>query len=489
MGRFLSRKVKYIITLFGQSFYSIKMKKNSIFLALYFITIWNGMAQVDVFSKQLINEVIVYKDIKDPLLYYYAPSKLQLVVDKTGKPDFKMLKMRYVGTQCSNDESESHTTNLVQLRIELPARNKKVLDEIKKKLRKNKPIKLRPIRITGIDSKLVAPLKNTDGTDGTTTFGKTNNIASEDKSGISTRKSYWTERVFTFSLGNHEASLLESQLKAQTLVLSFGYSFYADTTDPMDYSDISGATELVDLIKKTEEEEETSLINRVIFSDTFEINMSIDKWPDLILEIDINETLPPVYAAVEIKCYDFYENLRPDLYLKIVEVAATSVDGSKEIIVESKFYSKQPEINTKRIHFPYAVLVEQPFKYRITELNLEGKKTIGEWQLTKSCSELLNITTPSDKLLAQNETFEIEIDKDWFIEYKELKLELSYLLNEKYKKELLEFDSENTYHITSFYHDINSKVKYQIKQLSNDSLTYKSDKLELLGGYLYISKQ
>jgi len=464
------------------------MKKSRFLIVLLFLAaVWTGKAQVNIFSKQLINEVAVYKDIKDPLLYYYAPSKLQLAVNDMAKPDFKMLKMRYIGTQCSNDESDSHTTNLVQLRIELPARSKKSLDEIKRKLRKHKPIKLKPIRITGIDSKLVAPMSNVDTTAKAIILGDTNNIASENKSGLSTTKSYWSERVFTFSLGDYEASLLESQLKAQTLVLSFGYSFYANTSNPIDYSELSGMEDLLGVLKNTDEEE-TILINRVIFSDTFEIKISVNKWPELIQEIDINESVPPAYAAVEVKCFDFYENLRPDLYLKIIEIAATSVDGSKEIIEEVKFYSKQPEINTKRIHFPYAVLVENPFKYRITEIALEGTKKVGEWLFTKSCSELLDVTTPSNQLIAQKETYEFEVDKEWFNDENIFNLELTYVLNGKLKKKLLDFDAENSNKNSSFYHDSESQVTYQMKQLSNDMLVYASEKLPLNDSYLYISK-
>jgi hypothetical protein len=96
----------------------------------------------------------------------------------------------------------------------------------------------------------------------------------------------------------------------------------------------------------------------LIFSDAFAIPINTVQFPDLIKNLDINESFPPTHATVTVKNYDFTENLRPELYLKKIEVAAISVDNEKEVIVETKFSKSTPEINSHRIYFPLCGLCQ-----------------------------------------------------------------------------------------------------------------------------------
>ena len=460
------------------------MKKKQVFLLLFLSVNCFVHSQIDSYSKQIIEDVIIYKDVLDSSLYYYAPSKLQLVLDESGKPDFQMLKMRYIGTQCSNDEAFSHTTNLVQLRIEIPAQQKKVLDKIKSKLGKNS--KLKPIRITGIESKLLVPVKGIDSVAKSKVIGQTTNASADGKEGLSTSKSYWSERMFSFNLTDKETMVLETQISDKTLALSFNYSFYAKTTNPLDDTVLKGPQGLVD---KINEDIEKILLDRVIESDAFEILIDTEKWPDLVKEIDINESVPPAYAAVEVKCFDFCENLRSDLYLKIIEVSTRSVDDTKDIAIEAKFYSKQPEINTKHIHFPYAVLVGEPFKYRITELSLKGVKKLGEWQFTDTCSAIIDITTPAEQLTAEKFIMEIESDASWFIDQNAtIAITISYSLNDRLESELIHLVENESLKQTSFYHDIDTPITYIYKVVTTDSILFASERKEINDIYIYISK-
>ena len=466
------------------------MRKIVLFLILFISMFWKVTSQVDTFTKQVIDGVIIYKDIKKPLLYYYAPSKLQLVIDEVGRPDFQILKMRYVGTQCSNDADKSHVTNIVKLRIEIPPQTNSILAKIKKKLSVRKSITLKPILITGIDSRLMVPAKSLDSVQKMQNLGTTNTTASADNKGLSSKKSYWTERVFTFSLDRRETELLVSQLKDNTLALSFSYSFFTNATDPLAYQELIGSSELVELVEDSKDDDEIKLVNKVIFSDAFKIDISLDKWPDLIKEIDINESIPPTYAAIEVKCFDFCENLRPNLYIKKVEVAATSVDGRKEIIVETKFHKKYTDINTKYIHFPYAILIGKPMKYRLTEITDDGQIIVSEWEDIESCSSILDITTPADKLTSKKINYEIEIDESWFVEDNTtLLVKLSYVLNKEIRSNLLEFYKDDLYKEVSFYGDIGYEVIYDINVQTNDSIIYRSDKSILNDSYLYVAKK
>ncbi len=466
------------------------LKKILIIVLIFFGYL--AKAQVDTYSRQIIDSIIIYKDSKHSNIFYYAPEKLQLSLDKSGKPDFQLLKMRYVGTNCSNDVNESRTTNLVKLRIKMPVISTEKLKHIRAELHKTvRQVKLKPLPINKITSELLIPMK--DVTDTTKvvkkSIGKTRASSADSKEGLSTGKSFWTERIFTFSLTDNETILLENQLKNRELALSFSYSFYADTTDPMQYTEIKTVDDLKEKIEDSKKEQ--TLINRVIFSDAFAITIDLQKWTELVKEVDINESMPPVYAAIEVRCYDFYENLRPDLYLKIVEVSGISISDDKEITQSIKFYKKQPDINTHFIHFPYAIYIGTPLKYRITEIKTDGLKMVGDWQTTESCSSLIDVTTKADKLTFENVTYEIEINPEMFDKKgnNKLLLKISYRLNGKTEGKLLEFDATKTSLETDFYHDLNSDVQYQYELLELDTVVYKSDLLKMIDSYLYLNHE
>ena len=97
----------------------------------------------------------------------------------------------------------------------------------------------------------------------------------------------------------------------------------------------------------------------------------------------INEEIPASYAVIELKCYDFIEELRPDLYMKVVEVEATTMDNEKTTISETKFSRKQQDVYTKHIQFPYAIQMSAPMRYRITEISINGEKTIFNWKIKR----------------------------------------------------------------------------------------------------------
>src|SRR5678816_4272192 len=54
-------------------------------------------AQPMASSKQEIGSLSIYKDFKDPKLFYYAPGSLKSAYEKDGTPKFQLLEMRYTG--------------------------------------------------------------------------------------------------------------------------------------------------------------------------------------------------------------------------------------------------------------------------------------------------------------------------------------------------------------------------------------------------------
>jgi hypothetical protein len=444
-------------------------------------------AQINSESKMIIDSVIIYRDIKLSNIFYYAPNKLELAKDADGKPDFQFLKMRYIGTQCYGDENKNHETNIVQFQVKMNSISTEKLNKLQNKLKEyNRFPKLLPFPISHINSELILTIGDQNKTQ---KIAESNESEQTEYKVSNNSKSYWTNRFFTFSLENQEAILLEDMLKKEALSLSFSYSFYADTTNPLVGMEMSGSTELLENMNENADSSfSTSLVNRLIYSDTFPLEINVNLWPELIRQIDINESIPPTYAAVTIKNYDFTENLRPELYIKKIEVLATSVNDKDEVIIESKFSKKNPDINSRRIYFPYAVLINKPMKYRITEIDIAGNIEISPWILFDNCNQILDITSAPESRKIELHELEIEVDNKWIQDQNsQIAIILNYSLNNELKSNYIEIENKDLTNC-KFYADKNSKITYEIVIFIDEKIDYKSKPIVLNDNYIYFNK-
>ena len=360
-----------------------------IYVVLFMLT--NGMtglllAQPDVTSRKELNGTNVFQDMTDPFLYYYEPGELLLSHNSNGKPDFQFLDMRYTGTKCYKDQGEKNFMSLLQFGVEM---KKITADNIKaiKRALKDRSIKLVPMPISPIRTQLViASIENDEEK-----IAKDGALDATTKAGYSTSKSYWTKRSFTIKLNNHESQVLNDQLRNGRLGISLAYDYYADVKKDNDM-EAAGSEELIESL--TEEHTEVQVTeNRIVKSDVLPISIDVEQYPEAIKQMDLNEEVPPAYAGTEIRCYDFKNNLRSDLYIKIVEIQAQSVNNEKEVTVTTKFLKNHSDIHTKHISFPYAMYVNAPMRYRVIEITIDGDRTVSEWKNKESCSAVIDITT------------------------------------------------------------------------------------------------
>ncbi len=451
---------------------------------------WLGLctlyAQIDSNSKFVIDSVLIYRDVNIGNTFYYAPHTLQLVYDDLHKPDFQLLKMRYVGTQCYGDNQKAHETNLVQLQVEMNAISNDQLNVLKNKLKVyTAHPNLLPIPISHIESQLIVAADSVQNKQLTITSNESEAVDLKENT---SKKSYWTHRFFTFRLENNEAILFENMLKSSDLAMSFSYAFFADTSNPLEAMSITGTTELVNEIQKNMDSIPKTLVNRMIFSDAFPIPINTIKFPDLIKNLDINESFPPTHATLTVKNYDFSENLRPELYLKKVEIAAISVDHDKEVLVETKFSKSTPEINSHNIFFPYAVYVNKPMKYRITEISLAGEKKTYPWVEFTNCNQILDVTSTAEEQKVEIYSMKIESDDTWFeTPNTKLVVLISYTLHSQNLIKYVDVLAPDVMSI-SFYHDKGTGIFYEIVNSSAEQTHFQSEKRELNDRYLYVYK-
>ena len=136
----------------------------------------------------------------------------------------------------------------------------------------------------------------------------------------------------------------------------------------------------------------------LIKADAIPLTIDPVQWPSAIEKIDINERVPARFALFDVYCYDFTNELRPDLFTKKIEIKATSVNGV-DIITAFSFKQNKPDVYARSIRFMYAVKFDKPFYYRVTEINNEGEASTTEWIQKKEWSEILDITSSPDKVV------------------------------------------------------------------------------------------
>jgi hypothetical protein len=77
------------------------------------------------------------------------------------------------------------------------------------------------------------------------------------------------------------------------------------------------------------------------------------------------------------------------------------VNGS-DIITTFSFREGKPDQYARSIRFPYATRFDKPFYYRVTEIDHDGEIVKGEWIEKNNWSDLLDITSPPEKIKKPN---------------------------------------------------------------------------------------
>lgn len=369
-------------------------------LIIFFLT---GIisAQPDMARKYVLDSFVVYRDTRVANLFYYLPGDLKIAADSEGRPDFRLLLMRYTGTRTYGDQGVQRFRNLLQMRVIHTCYSANNLKSIVQKLKTyaTDPV-LRPMPVKDLRAVLVCSLTGTEKNQEKTITEQEGYFSQENDN--PDRNEYWKERNFIIRLDNAAADILWNALQEQQTILSVGFVFYSDVfnslkTDLNSYGN-AGVTGALSEILRTENETEGAdslLDTRVIRAGAFEILIDLAKWPDLITKVDINEQIPPDYAAVDIYCYDFHNDLRPDLAQKKIEVEATGVGGEK-VILRYTFRSDTPDIYAYDLKFPYAVKIDVPYRYRLTEISRSGTITRADWKTRQSWSGILDITSKPD---------------------------------------------------------------------------------------------
>jgi hypothetical protein len=458
------------------------------------VNLSSGDAQPVASSKQIVENIEVYRDLKNMNLFYYAPGDLKLALEADDKPRFQLLEMRYTGSSAYGDNGEKRFMNVIQFSVAMQQVSAAALQLVKQKLNQTS-IDLRPLPVRNIDAFLVAPVG--EGKDGSAykKIGKDGTFQAEGKEGASGKNGFWTERTFTLKLENHEAQLLWDQVATGKLALSLGYAFYADMVQGGKADlDITGDSILAENFETATEHlltVDTLAVTRLIKADAFPVRVDVAKWPGLLKKIDINEGVPPGYAAFEVRCFDFANDLRPDLAVKGIDISAMGVGGQTVTLPTQKFLRSEPDLFAKQIRFPYAVKLTQPYRYRIIEYTVDGSKQISEWKTANSWTSQIDITTPEKENAFLKKDIDIEVPLKEFAEkgVAEVAVGVNYTLAGKTYNTLLTYkrDEEIPIKALTFKCDKGASITYEVRWIFDDETTRTTGRHNVTeDNYLYL---
>lgn len=351
-------------------------------------------AQPDFSTKQVIEGTIIYRDFQNKDLFYYAPGKLRLVEDAGQKPAFKFLQMRYTGTKATADQGARRFNSLLKFKVSFENATPEMLKSFMKYLPvRNEDIEFRMLPLHKIEAILVyASIDHKESRNHVLTGGFFGESA--EASG-----DLWQERIYTLRLDPHSAQAFEQAFESGRSLLSVGYAYYAYgvNNNPAEL-DLQGDEGLVSEMKQRFSQMADTIAGdsevsaRLVLADAFQIIIDTQKYPDLIEKVDINENIPPDYAAVDVYCYDFNNQLRPDLHAKKIEIKAEGV-GNQQVVTKVIFRERDADIYAHNIRFKHSVRMDFPLQYRIIEITKEGNINVFPWKKQKSWSEVLDVTS------------------------------------------------------------------------------------------------
>ncbi len=356
-------------------------------------------AQPAVSRMEIINGINIYPDAKNAVVYYYAPGDIVLATDNFGAPLYKFFQIRYSGSAVTGDQGKINYRSILEFTVKQNHLDTKTIDGIVTVLKqRTAKAELHPMPIKRMEAALVYALDQpSEQKEKATTisggkFESTNDAGNADE--------LWTERMFTLSLDNTSSQLLWSSLENGQVLMSLCYSLYTKgIVDSLSLSRLTFTgnlpTELAGEISDFVNASKKDTTKQTFLIKTSATGLAVDLThaADRIKKIDINEnSIPPDYAVLDIRCYDFNNELRPDLYAKRFEASATGMDGH-DVKQSITFYSTAPDIYYSGLRFKYAVKMDKPLKYRVIEIQNDAAPIYGKWREQKNWNNLIDITT------------------------------------------------------------------------------------------------
>jgi len=364
-----------------------------------------ALALPDLRQPRMAGPLTVYPDDVRRTVFYYPPGELAIAVRDDASPDVHLLHARYTGSAATGDRGRAVVRSIFTLRVVMAGPGPAELGAARRALAGDAgSIELRPLPIRRVESAIVyASAADPAGTDGEAQALPSGHFEAADTA-AAPRDGYWTERVYTLALPPEDAQLLSTSLEAGSVAMSLGYAFLADGIAPdSPIEQLSGSPALVSALEKalalparsgdpSANEGQPQLVR----AGAVGITVDLARWPRLVQRIDINESAPPGYAALDVYCYDFSQRAADSsLYEKQVEIEADGV-GRRKVKLSAGFSRATPDLYARSLRFPFGVRLDRPYRYRVIEIGGDGTSKASPWRERQSWTELLDVTAQGD---------------------------------------------------------------------------------------------
>jgi len=107
---------------------------------------------------------------------------------------------------------------------------------------------------------------------------------------------------------------------------------------------------------------------------------------------DLGARMSRGYGTIDVFCFDFVEELEPELYSKIVEVAIPT--ATRPLVEKIAFDARSDYRGT--VKFRLSKEREQPYRYRIIRIGRDGSTAVGPW-IEREGEQMLDITNYKER--------------------------------------------------------------------------------------------
>ena len=361
----------------------------------------SAFAQPDIGTRELLHGITVFHDHTVSNLFYYAPRGLTLARETQDCPQLRFRQMRYTGSHATGDQGVVRHTSILQFKVVLTDPTQDSLAFVRQNLAtRSGEIVLVPIPIQSMITSLAYVSLDTvsDEQSNSTVLNGYGHFEQEDPSTGSSNGSVWRENSYTLRLDNYTSQLMWEAFTRGAVPLSVGFVAISAVFDGQPLSfELTGEGEMVsDLREKlseiVERYQNTTLVFRPVVASALSVTCDTTLCPDLMTRREIDAQVPPDYPILEVRCYDFYDKLRTDLFAKIVTFKTLTVAGDT-VWLEHTFGAEDANVYAKNVSFDVAIDMRKPLFYQVTEISFEEAPTVTDWIEAESWHKLIDITT------------------------------------------------------------------------------------------------
>jgi hypothetical protein len=317
------------------------MKRGAALLLLFAATLW-GEPRLDDYRD--IEGVRLYRDHLRSDVWYLQPAEARLA-EREGRGDFSLDVYRYLGRKGSGDQGAYWLRGIMTLGI----------------ARKRSDGELRRLREALQRDGVADPmLRSLPVTEAVLDFAVADRRVERRSGGR------WSDQAVTMVLDPVMTQLLIAALEEGQSQISLSASETVRGVLP------DG---------KEWREANTTLASSIA------ISIPPEKAAEHLRRFDLGARMSRGYGTIDVFCFDFVEELEPELYSKIVEVAIPT--AGRPLVEKIVFDARSGYRGT--VTFRLSKKREQPYRYRITRIGRDGSSDVGPW-IKREGEQMLDIT-------------------------------------------------------------------------------------------------